>query len=255
MLSDGRGVSAYQVDPESGAISHLQDWTYRLPKPGVVKDRQDAAHPHQTLFDPSGNFILVPDLGADMIRTFRVDGSNVQEHSQIRTVPGTGPRHGAFVHAAGSLRYLLVGELSNTVTVFTVSYSVGGDSIDLVEDQTISTLPKSHPRLSSTAAEIVIKDSFVYVSNRGDSVFYGSDSIALYRICCNGMLELCGFYESGVRIPRHISIDPSGEWLVATGQGSRDVKVFRRNRATGGIGDRPVATYNTKGGAVCATWL
>jgi len=35
----------------------------------------EAPHPHHVFTDPTGDFLLVPDLGADLIRINRIDRS------------------------------------------------------------------------------------------------------------------------------------------------------------------------------------
>lgn len=64
---------------------------------GPETDRQDDAHPHQVFF--IGDRLIVIDLGADLVREFRVDPGlpGAQAIAEVRTTPvppGTGPRHG-----------------------------------------------------------------------------------------------------------------------------------------------------------------
>lgn len=90
--------------------------------------------------------MLVPDLGADIVRVFAIDPATdelVQE-SALSVTPGSGPRHGVFYRptttAAGgynatssSLYFYLVTELGNTVTGYSVSYpETGGMSFEKV---------------------------------------------------------------------------------------------------------------------------
>jgi 6-phosphogluconolactonase (cycloisomerase 2 family) len=42
---------------------------------GIIPPRQDAANLHGVIVDPTGNFILVRDLGADFIRIYSIDNS------------------------------------------------------------------------------------------------------------------------------------------------------------------------------------
>jgi len=187
----------------------------------------------------------------------------------VRTKPGTGPRHGMFYpHTSTPKFYHLVGELGNTITTFSVEYTT--DQINLKEIQALSTLsptssadtypsPGSDP---AAASELAISPcgSYVYVSNRGDHAFPGSDSIAFYtRNRETGLLKYVRNFPSGVMGMRHISLDPTGQWLVAEGQTSDDVKVLKRDASTGELSTTPVVSMAVKGGPeggpACVVWL
>jgi 6-phosphogluconolactonase (cycloisomerase 2 family) len=96
----------------------------------VVPDRQEASHAHQIVWDPTGKFLLIPDLGADLIRIYRMDDSSkFHEMTSLTVVPGTGPRHVAWWSldsknaSNGSPLFLLVnGELSGIVSVYRATY-------------------------------------------------------------------------------------------------------------------------------------
>ena len=136
------GVAAYETDPETGALKHLQSWTYKMDGPGPVPSRQDAPHPHQAMFDPTGKFVIVPDLGADKLRVFKVEGKQITQLKAIDHHAGSGPRHGFFVACASGKGkfYYLINELDNSVSVFTVHYDSG--EIQLREIEKKSTLPE-----------------------------------------------------------------------------------------------------------------
>jgi 6-phosphogluconolactonase (cycloisomerase 2 family) len=42
---------------------------------GTTPSRQDAAHPHEVIVDPTRNFILTLDLGVDLIRIYSINNS------------------------------------------------------------------------------------------------------------------------------------------------------------------------------------
>lgn len=85
---------------------------YPLSGSGPDPDRQEAAHPHQILFRDDGT-VVVLDLGADLLRAFRLDVEAAALHSlrEIATPPGSGPRHGVFLTGG---RMAVAGELGNT---------------------------------------------------------------------------------------------------------------------------------------------
>jgi 6-phosphogluconolactonase (cycloisomerase 2 family) len=68
----GSSVTVWSINA-NGKFSHVQDLTYTLAKPGPNPARQEAPHPHEALLDPTGKYILVPDLGADLVRVFCYD--------------------------------------------------------------------------------------------------------------------------------------------------------------------------------------
>jgi len=258
------GVSAYSTDA-TGALTHLQDWTFTLDAPGTIPSRQDAPHPHQALFDPSGRFVVVPDLGADLLRIFGVNGSNFTVKEPIKTSPGRGPRHGMFYPPTGTPKYYyLIAELACTVSVYKVSYTA--DDIVLDQLQIVSTLsandsatPTAGEPANSTpsAAEIAIdpKGTTLYASNRNDNAFSGSHSIAVFKINGTGELTKVNMFPSGVETPRHISLDPTGKWLVAEGQDSDDIKIFSVDSTVSNVTAESVASLPVTGGAVCVQWL
>ena len=183
--------------------------------------------------------------------------------------PGTGPRHGMLYPLTSTPKfYYLVGELGNTINTFSVEYTT--DQLELKQIQTLSTLSPTSPAdvypppdsTPAAASELAISPcgSYVYVSNRGDHAFPGSDSIAFYtRNLETGLLTYVRSFPSGVTKMRHISLDPTGQWLVAEGQGSSDVKVLKRDTSTGELSTTPVASMAVKagpeGGPACVVWL
>jgi 6-phosphogluconolactonase (cycloisomerase 2 family) len=38
----------------------------------MIPSRQDVAYPHKVIADPTGNFVLAPDLGADLIWLYSI---------------------------------------------------------------------------------------------------------------------------------------------------------------------------------------
>ena len=109
---------------------------------GPIPSRQDAPHPHQTFVDPTGAFILAPDLGADLIRIYSIgSGGTLTSCGNYVEDGGTGPRHGSF-STDGKILYI-GNELSNTVHAFTVAYTNG--CIALTRFQTLTTFAGTVP--------------------------------------------------------------------------------------------------------------
>src|SRR5262245_46225006 len=82
--------------------------------------RQKAPHPHAVVVDPSGRYVLVPDLGADKIFVYRFDRADMTlspaDPAYVSATPGSGPRHIVF-HPNGHLVYVN-GELNGELTTY-----------------------------------------------------------------------------------------------------------------------------------------
>lgn len=122
----------------------LQVFSYSMDRPGPDPSRQDAPHPHMAAVDPSGGFIVVPDLGADILRVYSVDKPSgfLTSCANVTATPGSGPRHAAFWEGAGGTMMYLANELGNSVTVYSVAYpTVEGECLGLVSIQTDTPYP------------------------------------------------------------------------------------------------------------------
>lgn len=242
----------------TGKVTWVEDFTFTMDGPGKVPDRQDTPHPHQALWHPSGKFVVVPDLGADILRIFtpNEDNTKLTEGEPVPVPEGTGPRHGAFYPPEDPKFYYVVGELSNTVTAYSVE--TGGEKPKFTQTQVISTLPEKYPEPKVAAAgEIVLAPSgkHIYVSNRLDTVFDGTSSIASYTVDpVKGKLELISIFDGHVDNIRHLNIHPSGEWLVTAGQDSGNIKTFSLDPETGKAGEESVGTLEYEK-PVCVQWL
>lgn len=122
--SDTSTFSTFSVG-EVTQVGLSQNETYELPEPGPVPDRQDVPHLHDAVLDPTGQFIIVPDLGADTLHVYSIVPETIKwvELEPVKAVPGNGPRHGEFaVTADNHTFFYLANELSNTITGYRVSY-------------------------------------------------------------------------------------------------------------------------------------
>lgn len=136
-------MTAYTLDSTSGYLNRTQTFTYELAAPGPVPDRQDASHPHGAIVDPTGRFVLVPDLGMDRIHIFRISPSSglLQPQKPLLVKPGSGPRHAVFwtpktnVTSTDDTFLYLVSELGNTLTAFRAHYTRNGVTFVKVHEE------------------------------------------------------------------------------------------------------------------------
>lgn len=194
---------------------------------GVNPKRQTGPHAHSTNFDPSGRFLIVPDLGIDKLMVYRISGNSVAPNDPpfATVAPGSGPRHFAF-HPAKPWAYV-VNEMGNTVTAF----AWDGKKGTLEAMQSIGTLPEDFTGESTTAhIEVHPSGKFLYASNRGH------DSVSVFAIDqATGMLTAKGQTRTGGKTPRNFTQDPSGHFLLAANQNSNDIFVFSIDQETGAL--------------------
>ncbi len=160
---EGSAFSTFSLVP-NGSFVALQKFTFSIPSPGPVAHRQEAPHPHQVIVDPTGEYLLVPDLGADLIRIYYVDPSSTSnklvEQEALKMKPGSGPRHALFwsPHSRfnnSSVFLHVVNELTNTLEVFAVTYPrMGG--LTFREIYTTNSFGGSKPPLRAAVAEIAL---------------------------------------------------------------------------------------------------
>jgi len=206
-----------------GAATHVDQ--HRGSGPNA--ERQEAAHAHCIVCDPSNRFALAADLGTDRVFVYRLDVDKESlthlESRDARLRPGAGPRHIAF-HPKLPLVFV-VAELDSTVTTLRFDNESGG----LSPLHTVSTLPAAWTG-TSYAADIHVSPlgDALYVSNRGHN------SIAVFSISgSTGRLALEQVVSTGGDWPRNFSLDPAGRWLLVANQRSGTVVVLARDPSSG----------------------
>jgi 6-phosphogluconolactonase len=194
---------------------------------GVHPVRQTGPHPHAIVLDPSGRFVLVPDLGLDQVKVYRFDPAagtlTPNDPPYAATKPGGGPRHCTF-HPNEPYVYVNL-ELTSDVTAF--RYDAGKGV--LTEVQTISTLPDEYDGMNANAGICITPDGrFLYVSNRGHN------SIAQFAVDRDtGTLTSLGYESTRGDVPQTIGMEPEGRYIVATDRRAGHARLFRINRDTG----------------------
>ena len=193
----------------------------------INPSRQEAPHPHSAMVHPDGHLVMVPDLGQDKIRIYRVTGDSprmIPNETPVAEMPaGGGPRHVTF-HPNRVWMYSN-NELASSVSFLELDTTTGTTDLK----QTISTLPSDFDGENLTA-EILVhpSGSFLYCSNRGH------DTIASFSIDpSDGSLTSTGHATSGGKTPRNFGITPNGDYLVSANQDSDDVITHTINPTTG----------------------
>lgn len=218
--------------------------------------RQDKPHPHAGIPDPTGDYLLVLDLGADLVRIFTINQTSGELTACGAGVAdaGSGPRHGVFWSSSSYKKFYTVNELGNSVTAWALSYPSSGCPT-LVKNQTLSTYAEGVvPGNTTKAAEIHIRDNFLYVSNRADETFgTEQDSLVTYTIDpTSGDISWLEASSAYAWYPRSFEINKAGDLVAVGGQTSSNVAIIARDPTTGRLGDLvanvSIATRGTAGG-------
>lgn len=233
-------VTTYKL-PLSGN-SALQTQKFTMAQKGP-NSRQDVPHPHEVQIDPTGKFILTPDLGADIVRIFKIDASSgkLTACGQGKADPGDGPRHIEFWKSAGGVqKAYTVNELGNSVSAWDVTYpSSESGCLALTKTQTLSTYAPGKKGGSTTkAAELRLVGNFLYATNRADQTFGSQqDSIATYTIdATTGAITWLEAANSYSYYPRTFQFNKDGTLLAVGGQTSSNVAIVARDPSTGKLG-------------------
>ncbi|KAH8602447.1 3-carboxymuconate cyclase-like protein-like protein [Bisporella sp. PMI_857] len=261
------GLTTWLIDG-SGKINPLQSLTFTLANPGPAP--QDKAHVHQVILDPSGSFILAPDLGADLVRIFKIDPTtSLVTQSKDYAIPaGTGPRHGLARHEEpGACVFVLVGELKSDITAYTVTH--GQDSLDfnLTSTGSIYGPYVPHNPVTRPAEIIVTPDNLnIITSSRNDTNYeisnwdptnstrLLSDTIMSWKYdYATHQINFVDDSPSYGSWPRHVSINKDGTLVAVTLQFDQRVVLVERDPKTGHFGDS-VADIVISGGVNCIIW-
>lgn len=231
-------VLPLQADGSLGELTQL----VRLDGPlGPHRVEQKQAKPHFNPFDPSGQFVVVPDKGLDRTFIFRFADGKLSPASPgfVEAREGAGPRHLAF-HPGGRFAYV-VNELDSTVT----TYAYDAKSGALQPRQVVSSLPDTFTG-NSRASEIEVDASgrFVYASNRGH------DSIAVFHVdAASGLLRFAAAEPARGRTPRFFAIAPGGRHLYVLNEDSDAIVAMHVDPASGRL--TPTGFTVPSGSPVC----
>jgi 6-phosphogluconolactonase len=224
----GSAVSfkATNHDHLSDAVSFFQYTGH-----GPNADRQTGPHAHRVTVSPDNKYLLVNDLGLDKIHIYTLDAPTAKltpsDPAAWEAPAGSGPRALHF-HPNGTYAYCIC-ELTSQVIVLKWNPDTG----TLESKQTLD-LPVGPHTGPSTGCDIVLDKParFAYVANRGD------DFIATYAVSADGSrLTYQRRSSCGGKIPRHLTLDPTGHWLLIANQESDTIAVFPRDTVSGQLSE------------------
>ncbi|WP_413734638.1 6-phosphogluconolactonase [Sodalis sp. RH21] len=187
---------------------------------------------HSANVDPTNQVLWVPCLKEDRIRLYDLASDGHLQPCRpeaVDTVTGAGPRHMVF-HPHHSYAYCL-NELNSTVNVYAVD---AGGAPRII--QTLDMMPQGFSDTRWAADIHITPDGrYLYSCDRTASV------ITRFSVSEDGsVLSVLGYQPTETQ-PRGFNIDAQGRFLVAAGQKSQHVEVYRIEEETGDL--RPLARY------------
>ncbi|KXG51095.1 Cytochrome cd1-nitrite reductase-like, C-terminal heme d1 [Penicillium griseofulvum] len=255
---EGSAISTFAL-PIKQDQPELQSFHFNLTRPGKVA-QQDSPHPHEVFLDPTGSFIVSPDLGADLLRVYAIEDNGsgkLSECPSVNITYGSGPRHGVFwsdgsnrvgagstqsrkTAAVGETMMYLANEIGGTIMVFDVSYPRSG-CLSFEKKQTMVPYPGGVMPKGATPAGIKRIGDDLYVSIRSDQGFAPSDSIVALDRSADGSVELRDSSSALGKVPRTFVINRAGDLVAIGNQATATVAIVRRDPQTGNLGEE-VAT-------------
>lgn len=269
------GISMFNVTG-NGTIACGQTALFEAPVPPGPRPPQDVARARGALLDRSGRFLVVLDLGADLVKLFSVDqGINTMKFlREYQMRPGSGPRHAVFwyplaIRNETTHMYLyVISEFTSDITTFRAFYTA--DTLLLSDTgQTMPTVGANSTlaiRERTRAAEIAVTpdNRFLIVSNRNDSLFESppSDSLATFEPSAyDGALTLRQLAPAGGNFPRHFALSSTGHRILISLQKDSSIVILDRDVESGIVGDtiarldiKTTAPDGTVAGVNAAIW-
>lgn len=198
-------------------------------------DRQDSSHPHSATVSPDGRWVMVADLGTDLIHTLTTADTEWKSQAEVQLPPGAGPRHLAF-HPTAPYAFS-INELNSTITAF--HYQLENGALHIIDHY--SSLPTDFEGFNLTADIHISPDGrWLYASNRGHN------SIVAYAIDeKTGQLTYLQHADSGGDFPRNFAIHPDGQSLWVANQNTDNIRVFALDDQTGRLTTKQEMTVLT----------
>ena len=221
----GGSAASFKVQPGGGLSEIVSLLQYKGSGPN--KERQDQPHAHRVTVSPDNRFVMVNDLGLDVIHIYKLDASTAvltaNDPAEWRAAPGSGPRALQF-HPNGKWAYCVT---EMTSAVYVLRWDAERGALETVQE--ISLLPRHHH--GPTGASDIVLDKagkFAYAANRLD------DFLVTFTVSADtGRLTLVERSSCGGKTPRHLALDRTGKWLLVANQLTDTIAIFGRDPETG----------------------
>lgn len=220
----GGSVSVFPINAD-GSLAPVSQLVQHTGS-SINKNRQSAPHAHSTNFSPDGSILYAADLGTDLVKACKYNGDGIkplqsEEKSDVKMVPGYGPRHFTF-NKKGDRLYVIA-EMEAYVSVF----SYKNNKAKLLHNISIND---AGFKGTNGAADIHLSNDgkFLYASNRGSA-----NDIAIFKVAKSGRLSKIANISTKGKAPRNFVIDPTDNFLLVANQDTDDIYVFKRDQKTG----------------------
>lgn len=196
-------------------------------------------HAHSIRTEPSNRFAYAGNLGTDKVLQYRLNAQTGElspiGSGSVSVAEKTGPRHLAF-SPDGKFLYV-VGEMSGTVTAFSIDQSSGALTRIAAANGIPERLKLAHgeirdarnndlkddptPRIWAADLRMSPDGKLLLMSERTSS------SISAFSVDpATGRLAFLDNYPVQEQQPRNIAFSPDGRWLLVTGEKSAKVGTY-----------------------------
>ena len=184
--------------------------------------RQEAPHPHMSVFAPDDKTVLVADLGLDAIIHFQLEDGTLTELTRTNTTPKAGPRH-MVVDRQNSVIYVIT-EFNHSIESFLFEEA----HKPMRKIASSSTLREGvvNQNINCSAIHIHPSGKYIYAANRGIND-EPEQSISAFKVINPGELSLIDTYPSKGLIPRDFTISPNGDYLLVANQESDNIVTYK----------------------------
>ncbi|KAF2257513.1 putative isomerase YbhE [Lojkania enalia] len=263
----GGGISTLKALPD-GSFSELQTFKFNASGP---RPEQEASHVHEAVIDPTGKFLIFPDLGADVVRVYSIDENEITEKKSLQSKAASGPRHAVFWTPnakpnVDATFLFVIHELDNTVVSYKVAYT-DDSALAFTQVQSQGLYGDRETPEGSRAAELLLSpdNRFVIGSNRNATIMtvpnpdpknatlIPSDTLVTFEPQKDGTLKFVGLAASGGSFPRHFNLNKEGNFVAVGNQNSGTLDIFKRDVKSGKICER-VASLGGLGQLTNVRW-
>lgn len=181
---------------------------------GIIQNINQGGRAHSVLLNKDENILYSANIQQDIIYIYNINNGFLTEKSRLKLDEGKGVRH-MVLSQSESLLYVIT-EYSNEILV-----------VDLTERrvcQSVSTLIKNTSERSNCSTLCFSKDKTrILAANRF------TDTISVFRVKADGMIEMTDNFSCGGKTPRHIDITSDGTSVIVCNQDSNTIELIDIN--------------------------